>query len=88
VDGADVHPIRGTAGTARGAEPARSNEWLGLNADSNLWMCGALDAETALKEFALLIEFELNPIAWCLNTRVIPCHGQIVNRDDDSIVAM
>jgi hypothetical protein len=27
----DVHPIRGTAGTARGAGAVRSNEWLGHN---------------------------------------------------------
>ena len=28
VDGHAVHPIRGTAGTARGADTDRSNEWL------------------------------------------------------------
>jgi len=34
MDGTDVHPIRGTAGTARGAGTDRSNERLGLRTRS------------------------------------------------------
>jgi hypothetical protein len=33
MDGADVHPIRGTAGTARGGGTDRSNEWLDANTE-------------------------------------------------------
>jgi hypothetical protein len=41
VDGTDVHPIRGTAGTARGADADRSNELLDDNestAAESLWV--------------------------------------------------
>jgi hypothetical protein len=39
-----VHPSRGTAGTARGADTVRPNEWLD---DGNVWKPGATENEHA-----------------------------------------
>ena len=38
MDVPGVHPIRGTAGTARGADTVRSNERLDLNASNGLYL--------------------------------------------------
>jgi len=42
MDGTDVHPSRGTAGTARGADTVRSNELLDANG-ANLHVIPPID---------------------------------------------